>query len=582
MKKLPHWSLETIYPGIESEEFNNDLAALAPLAKEVEGLLQGDLVELLDKYQHLLETGITLGAYTYANLSVDTGNEAYLRGFSRVEEATLELQRIHILFIKTLAERQEELTPLIGEGGELHQFRFVIEELIDQQRHTMSEAEEALAADLNRSGSDAFSRLQEAISSQATNELNGERKTVIELRSLAFDRDRAVRAAAFEKELEVFEEHATAFAYALNGVKGATISLGKRRGYSSPLEESLKQARISEEVLNLLIGTIEENLPHFRRYLKAKAHALGIEKLAFYDLFAPLGEEGRSYSFEEGRSIIVDLFTKFHPPMGEFADRAFEKNWIDSEPREGKVGGAYCTSFPLRKETRILANWDNSYNSVRTVAHELGHAYHDYITSKLPYLLNQYPMTLAETASIFSELLIFEGALQDSSDQERILLIEEFLQDSTQTCVDILSRFYFEKEFFERRKEGDLTPSQISAIMIDAQKRSYGDGLDCEALHPYMWAVKGHYYRSSLSFYNFPYAFGLLFGLGVYHLGKGEDNFAKRYDELLLYSGQNSGEKVAASASLDITKKEFWQGSMAIVKQYVDEFCHLVGYEEEN
>ena len=133
------------------------------------------------------------------------------------------------------------------------------------------------------------------------------------------------------------------------------------------------------------------------------------------------------------------------------------------------MGGAYCTSFPLRKETRILANWDNSYNSV-TVAHELGHAYHDYITSKLPYLLNQYPMTLAETASIFSELLIFEGALQDSSDQERILLIEEFLQDSTQTCVDILSRFYFEKEFFERRKEGDLTPSQISAIMIDAQR----------------------------------------------------------------------------------------------------------------
>jgi oligoendopeptidase F len=582
MEKLPHWSLDTIYPGIESGEFNADLAALAPLAKEVEGLLQGDLVELLEKYQHLLETGYTLGAYSYALLSVDTGNEAYLRGFSRVEEAILELQRIHVLLIKTLAERQTEIAPLIGEGGELHQFRFVIQELIELQRHTMSEAEEALAADLNRSGSDAFSRLQEAISSQATNELNGERKTVIELRSLAFDRDRKVRAAAFEKELEVFKEHATSFAYALNGVKGATISLGKRRGFASPLEESLKQARINDDILNLLIGTIEGNLPHFRRYLKAKAHALGIEKLAFYDLFAPLGEEGRSYSFEEGRSIIVNLFTKFHPPMGEFADQAFEKNWIDSEPREGKVGGAYCTSFPLRKETRILANWDNSYNSVRTVAHELGHAYHDYVTSNLPYLLNQYPMTLAETASIFSELLIFEGALEGSSDQERILLIEEFLQDATQTCVDILSRFYFEKEFFERRAEGDLTPSQISAIMIDAQKRSYGDGLDEEALHPYMWAVKGHYYRSSLSFYNFPYAFGLLFGLGVYQLGKGGSDFAKRYDELLLYSGQNSAEKVAAAASLDITKKEFWQGSMAIVEQYVDEFCHLVGYEEEN
>ncbi len=582
MEKLPHWSLETIYPGIESDEFNADLAALAPLAKEVEGLLEGDLIELLDKYQLMLETGITLMAYTYALHTVNTGDEKALRGVSRVEEALLELQRIHVAFVKTMGKRQAEVAPLIAEGGELHQYKFVLEEIIENERHTMSDAEEALAADLSRSGSDAFSRLQQAISSQATNELNGEKKTTIELRALAFDADRKVRQAAFEKELEVFKEHATSFAYALNGVKGTTISLNKRRGYASPLAESLKQARISEEILNLLIGTIEENLPHFRRYLKAKAHALGIEKLAFYDLFAPLGGEGKKYTFEEGRAIIVDLFTKFHPPMGEFADQAYAKNWIDSEPREGKVGGAYCTSFPLRKETRILANWDGSYNSVRTVAHEMGHSYHDYVTSELPILLNQYPMTLAETASIFSELLIFEGALEGSSDQERIPLIEDFLQDATQTCVDILSRFYFEKEFFERRAEGDLTPSQINAIMLDAQKRSYGDGLDPEALHPYMWAVKGHYYRSSLSFYNFPYAFGLLFGLGVYQKGKGESDFAQRYDELLHYSAQNSAEEVAASASLDITKKEFWQGSMAIVKQYVDEFCRLVSYEEEN
>jgi len=593
MEHLPHWNLESIYPGIESAEFMQDVASLGTLVQELYNQLadssaqasdfKGWLHALLETYQLALDTSETLEAYANALLTVNTSDEKAMRGLNKVEEAMLEIKAAHVLVINKMAEHEPKIKLLLENDTELIPFRFVLNELLVEQKHTMEEAEEALAADLNRSGTDAWARLQEAVSSHAGcvwDEKTGAEKSVIQLRSLAFDPDRSVRKKAFEKELKVWKQHEIAFAYAINGVKGTTITLDKKRGYRDPLQRATMQARITDEVLELLISTIESHLPLFRRYLRAKAHALGLEKLAFYDIFAPVGGLNKRYSFNEAKTFITDIFTKFHPPLGTFTKEAFEKGWIDSEPRAGKVGGAYCTSFPLRKETRILANFDYSFDSVSTVAHELGHAYHDYITSDLPALLRNYPMTLAETASIFSQFIIFQGALKDANTSERTTLIELFLQDATQTCVDILSRFYFERELFKQRSEGDLMPDQLSAMMIEAQKASYGDALDSEALHPYMWAVKGHYYSSDLSYYNFPYAFGQLFGLGVYQLSQLEPKgFAERYDALLLHSGQDAAPEVTAEAGIDITKKSFWQQSMAVISQYVDEFCELTGYE---
>jgi len=595
MEHLPHWNLESIYPKIEGPEFAQDLARLGTLGKELQQQLDdnlgqeanfGDwLQKLLETYQLALDTAGTLGAYANALLTVNTSDEKAMRGLNQVEEAVLEIKSAHVLVINSLASHEKKIRDIVANDKRFIPFHFVLDELLVEQKHTMSRAEEALAADLNRSGTDAWGRLQEAVSSQADcvwDEQTGIRKSVIQLRSLAFDPDRAVRKKAFAKELEVWKQHEIAFAYAINGVKGTTITLDKKRGYRDPLERATMQARITDEVLDLLIGSIESHLPLFQRYLRAKAHALGLKKLAFYDIFAPVGGLNKRYSFAEAKIFITDIFTKFHPPFGDFAKKAFEKRWIDSEPRAGKVGGAYCTSFPLRKETRILANFDGTFDSVSTVAHELGHAYHDYITAELPALLRNYPMTLAETASIFSQFIIFQGALKDADKQARIALIELFLQDATQTCIDILSRFYFERELFKERVQGDVMPERLSHLMVEAQKASYGDALDSDALHPYMWAVKGHYYSSDLSYYNFPYAFGQLFGLGVYQLSQNEpEGFAERYDALLLQSGQNAAPEVTATAGIDITNEKFWQQSMAVIRQYVDEFCELTGYEGE-
>lgn len=590
MQTLPRWDIDPIYPGIKSNEFNSDLAHMGELATRLDQLLDDsssrkkDLSQwfsnVLSVYQDLLDHLETLNAYASAVLTTDTANVDAMNGLNKVEAAALQVQAVDVKLLNTLADEQEGIEHLLSNDDQFKPYRYVVDELFKAQKHQMSPAEEALAADLNRSGTDAWSRLQEAVSSSATavwNEDTGERKTVIELRALATDSDRGVREKAFKKELQVWKEHEVDMAYSLCGVKGTTITLDSRRGWNDPLDRAVSSARIDQTVLDALIHTLEKNLPMFRSYLHTKAKLLGVKQCAFYDLFAPVGHSTKKWTFEEAREFIIRQFSAFSPAMGVFAKSAFDRNWIDAEPRPGKVGGAYDTAFPLRKQSRILSNFDYSFSGVSTLAHELGHAYHDSIVLGYPSLLRTYPMTLAETASIFSEFIVFQGALADSDDAGKVTLIEHFLQDACQVCVDILCRFYFERAVFARRKEGDIMADELCSMMLDCQKKTYGDGLDPEALHPYMWAVKGHYYSSDLSFYNFPYAFGQLFGLGLHARSKEDPSFPESYVKLLQRTGRDSAVNVAATAGCDITSETFWQEGMDIIAFYCTQLSELAG-----
>lgn len=574
MSTIPRWDLSPIYPALESEEFQRDLKRVVSLSLELEHEIKSpncDLVEAVHAYELILDYLENLSAYTTCLLTTDTANPAFLKAVNQVEEEALVVQRLEVAFLNFLKREEKKVLELSKEGGPLENYRYVLSVLLEEQTHLMEDSLENLAADLARSGTDAFSRLQEAISSSATEP--GDKKTVVQLRNEAFSADRAVRKRAFEQELLVWKTHEVAFAASLNGVKGTTLTLDKARGYATPLERSLTQSRISEEVLTALLTTIEKNLPLFRSYLKAKAKALGLESLAFYDLFSPVGTEGRTYTYTEARDNILQQFSLFSEDMGQFAKEAFEQSWIDAEPRKGKVGGAYDISFPLAKQSRVLANFDGSFNSLSTLAHELGHAYHDSVVLPMSNLLRSYPMTLAETASIFSEYVVFQGALEGCTPAERFTLVEHFLQDATQVCVDILSRFYFESALFEQRKEGELIADELSALMIDAQKKTYGDALS--VYHPYMWAVKGHYYSSDLSFYNYPYAFGQLFGLGLYaQREKDPANFAAKYRNLLENTGSSSAQDVASILGCNLSSESFWQEGMDIIASYIQEFIH--------
>ena len=572
------WNLSPIYPAVDSVEFNDDLTRLkgllAGLRKELESG-KADIAALVEMENEISDIEETLGSYAYCNVSVNTTDKAAVNALNKVEELGMDRAVCGTLFNTYVAEHKAEVDAYCAAHPD---YRFIFDEIAEDAKHQMPKELEELAADLMRSGSDAFGRLQETVSSSACAELDGKKLTVIQLRALATNADRETRRKAYEAELKVWKEHEIAFCYALNSIKGTSLSLEKRRNWESPIDRSIAGARISRKTLDALIGTLEKNLPMFRSYLKTKAKMLGLEKCAFFDLFAPVGKAEMTYTYDQARDFVVKQYGAFNPAMGEFAANAFDNNWIDPFPRAGKTGGAYDIYMPKIKESRVFANFDGTYDGVSTFAHELGHAWHDHVVSVKPAMLRSYPMTLAETASIFSEFIVFKGAVEQASEDQKVAIIEQFVQSACQVCVDILCRFYFEREVFEKRRDGELMPDEMSAIMIDCQKKTYGDGLDENLLHPYMWAVKGHYYSTGFSFYNYPYAFGQLFGLGLYNRSLTDRSgrpFYEKYNELLSLTGQLPAEQVAASAGIDITDPAFWQEGMDIIASYAKQLEEL-------
>jgi oligoendopeptidase F len=603
---VPRWDLGPIYPGLDSPEFAAAKARLASLARDYTGHLESlpaagspGLAAWLERALELEgEAGSlheTLAAFAYATFSTDTRSARAVAEMNAVEALGLPMKRAEVLLRNALAARASEIEVVLSAGGGklASELAYHVREEIFWQSRQMDAGLEDLAADLQRSGGDAWGRLQESTTSAASAAWDGPalapagaasaprpRKTLVELRNLAYDPDRSIREKAYRLELGICESLEIPVAAALNGVKGWAVSLGSRRGWESALEKSLRQARITRRALDALVLAMEESLPSWRRYLKAKARLLGIGRCAFYDIFAPLPGVERTFSFPEALGYVAARFSAFDPEMGDFARSALAGSWIDAEPRPGKVGGAYCIDFPDAGCSRVLCNFDGSFGSMTTVAHELGHAWHGARVRGLPYAATQYPMTLAETASIFSETLIFESALKESSGAERTALLELHLQDACQVIVDILSRFYFESAVFERRAEAELSPAELKELMLGAQERTYGDGLDPGLRHPYMWLVKGHYYSPDLAFYNFPYAFGLLFGVGLYARYEEEGaSFAASYRRILEDTGRMSAVDLTARAGFDIESPDFWRAGLSLFARQAAELEAIAGRE---
>jgi oligoendopeptidase F len=311
--------------------------------------------------------------------------------------------------------------------------------------------------------------------------------------------------------------------------------------------------------------------------LKSKAAKLGQAALPWWDVQAPIGKMERRFTFPEAQDFIVTSFATFSDRLANLAQRAFEHHWIDAEPREGKRGGAFCTFLPLVAESRVLCNFDGSLDQVSTVAHELGHAFHNECKIGKTILQGITPMTLAETASIFCETIVTDAALAQVANRgEELAILETFLIGATQVIVDIASRFLFEKEIFEWREKAELSADDFCDIMLHCQKATYGDGLDERYLHPYMWAWKPHYYRTDLSFYNYPYAFGLLFGLGLYAIYQERGrSFVSEYEALLASTGEGTAADLAARFGIDIRQPGFWRGSLKLIETRIQRYQEL-------
>ncbi|MDC7239431.1 MAG: M3 family metallopeptidase, partial [Spirochaetales bacterium] len=452
---LPLWDL-SLYPGFDSPEYNSDLNRMKEILEILSGNLEDDgywsgsfndalasLIPLLNEAHDLYET---LESFSYCAYSTNTSDSAALKALNSLEEDALPFTSLLVRLKNRLAAS--------GTGPEdwkedsvLKDFIYYLRESLEEQKFQMSPESEDLAYDLARSGSSAWSRLHSQISSSLKASWDGDTtKTATELRSLGSHKEREVRRKAWQKELECWKSAEIPMAAALNGVKGFTHTLNSRRGYESTLERSVRQAGMSMETLEAMISAMKESLPAFRTYMKAKASLMGLEKLSWYDTVDPVTSNGGEWTWQGSRDFIVSNFSSLSPEYGRFGEMCFRERWIDAPPREGKVGGAYCISFPRYGESRVLTNFTGSFTDVSTIAHELGHAWHYEVLKDAPALHRHYPMTLAETASIFSETLVFQACYGAAREEEKLFLLDSTLSDSNQVITDILSRFLFERE----------------------------------------------------------------------------------------------------------------------------------------
>ena len=578
------WNLDPIYTGFDDPSFETDMAALAAEVEKI-GAFAAELPNL--EAGEGLCRGIALQE-RFSDLISKLAGYASLRQAANTKDATAgsQMGRVMSLYsgvaapfaaFKDWASKLPNLMELVEQDENMKEYTFLFKNMAESSRYLLPGIGEAVMAKMSLSGGDAWSEMQQYLTSTVPVSYRGTTTNLSSIRNLAYDPDPQVRKDAYEAEIACYDRIKDAVAYALNSIKLETISDCQLRGYESPLHRTVKHNDMKMETLDAMLSAMDEYAPKFWQYLKAKAKALGHENgLPWYDLFAPMGKSSTKFTTEDARNYLVTLFAEFDTQLADMVAEAFDNAWIDFFPRDGKAGGAFCAVVECLGESRILTNFDGMFGDVVTLAHELGHAFHNLCIKEHRPLNHDYSMPLAETASTFNECVVMASAIAKAADKdEKIALIESQLQDATQIICDIYSRFRFEKSVFDNRENMFMNADQLCSQMTDAQKASYGDGLDHDVLHPYMWICKSHYYGPT--YYNFPYAFGGLFARGLYAQYEKEGaSFVPKYKKLLYTTPIATAEDVAKVADIDLTDKEFWRGALQTIADQIDLFCTLV------
>ena len=582
------WDLTPIYAGFYDIKLQNDkkhveetVKELDLLASEASSLSHEQLIlKYLDLNEQLAQVSTSLAEYASLVYSADTGCTA----------AQSLLGNLQSMLSKTAASDAslrrrisgfEDLDKLIETNPSISEFGYYLRKLREDSRYLLSDSEEALLARMDISGASAWSDLQSSLTSTVQAEYRGEKLPLSSVRNLAYDPDPQVRKDAYDAELACYPLIGTSVAFALSSIKLQVLNECEIRGYASPLDKALADSRMDRETLSALWSAVDDYLPVFRKYLRVKAAKLGhAGALPWWDLFAPMGKSEKKYSAEEAYDYLTTLFGSVDKDICSTIQRAFDEHWIDFYPRAGKVGGAFDSSVPSIGQSRILTNFAGSFSDIGTLAHELGHAFHDQQVFSHKQLNQEYSMPVAETASTFNEILVVSQAIAETDDVgEKLALIEGQLSDATQIITDCYSRFLFESSVFEARRDEFLDSERLCDLMREAQKKTYGDGIDESTLHPYMWLCKSHYYSGDLSFYNFPYTFGGLFARGLYsmYLEQGGDVFFPKYKEMLRFTSVSDVEECAATMGIDLHRKSFWSAGLQSFADEIELFCRLLG-----
>ena len=577
------WNLDPIYKGFDDPEYQADLARMKELAAEfnafAEELPNLEPIEGLRRGIRLREEMAALGSLgNYASLRSATAARdpepgSWMGQIMAVASSTAGATAKFNAWAVALPNLME----LVRGNEYLKDYEFLFAGKLESARYQMGSEAEAVMAKLGMSGGSAWGKLQSYLTSTVPVNYRGTVTNLSSIRNLAYDADAQVRKDAYEAELACYEAIKEPVAHALNAIKLETISQCQLRGHASPLDRTLHNSDMKRETLEAMLSAMDEYLPKFWQYLKAKAKALGHENgLPWYDLFAPMGESSTLFTTEQARDYLVKQFSTFDEELTEMVATAFDDAWIDFFPRDGKRGGAFCSNVRKIGQSRILTNYDGMFTDVVTLAHELGHAFHNQCVRDHRPLNQGYSMPVAETASTFNECVVMNAAIKSAANRdEQIALIESQLQDATQIICDIYSRYRFETMVFANREKRFMNADTFCEFMLEAQKQSYGDGLDHSVLHPYMWVCKQHYYGPT--FYNFPYAFGGLFARGLYDQYEKEGAaFVPKYKKLLHTTPVATVEDTAKVADIDLTDKDFWRGALQTIADKIDLLCKLL------
>ncbi len=591
-EQLPHWDMSVVYPSLDSPEFESDFQATIQAISDLSTFFdeQGinrveiepeDAVNTLEtavhRYNNILDQLFTLYVYILSFVTTDSRNNQAQACFSEIQP---HLARLSLLGTRLTAWLGSlNIDVLIEQSTVAQEHAYVLRRAKLAADHLMSPIEETLAADLTLTGSSSWQQLFNTYVSQLNVEIELDGKTqkipLTAAQNLGYNPDREVRQRAHEAVNLVLENAVVPCAAALNSLKGESLTLSQKRGWEHPLDEVLFNNVIDRQTLDAMMTAVRQAYPDLRRYLRAKARALGLPILKWYDRLVPLGQSSQSWSYEAAQTFVIEQFATYSPRLSNLAQRAFREKWIDAPPGDGKRGGAFC--IWLREgESRILTNFEPSFTAVGTLAHELGHAYHNLNLAHRTPLQRNMPMTLAETASTFCQKIVEEAALATANDQDKRIILDGRLEYAVRVLLGAPSDFAFETNLFEKRQQRALSPDELCQMMEAAQKETFGDAIDNDYLLPYRWVYVPHFYGSN--YYNFPYIFGLLFGLGLYaYYQTDPETFKAGYDKLLANTGMDNAAELAARFGINIRDGAFWNASLDVLRGDIDTFDQLVG-----
>jgi oligoendopeptidase F len=592
--ELPRWSVADVYESLHAPEF---MAAMERSEAETTRLValfdehdvratvrrpvteaDGEAADaVIAAFNRVVADVEITEAAVYATVATNSRDEHASALLSQLEQSQAAVRPL----LARLADWVNSLgvDELATVSEEVRRHLEPMRRLADRADHQMSESEERLYAELSPTGSSAWYRLHADVTSQLTARVDFGDDRVEELpmpavRGLASSPHPAVREAAYRAEMAAWPTIATPIAAAINAIKGEASVVNRRRHWDVPLDASLYANNVSRATFEAMKSAIDAALPDFRRWMRRKARLHGYEGgLKWWDLMAPIPQVTSEISWDEGVDWVRAAFASYSPELERLVDRALDQRWIDASPREGKSGGAFCMPF-VDDRSLVLLNWAGSIDSAQTTAHELGHAYHNTTLAGRTPLQKRLPMALAETASIFCETLVVEAGLARLDGAERLALLDVDLVGSNQVVVDIQSRFLFESELFARRRRRTLGVTELNELMLESQAAAYGDGLDLDTRHPYMWLLKPHYYGSS--FYNWPYTYGLLFGLGLYaRYQEDPERFRQGYADVLSRAGIDDAEQLGTMFGIDVTSEAFWTASLDVCRERIAQYAQL-------